>query len=43
MGLSKTGIIPKPQEVGDFVSLSGTDKNSLTGLKSWQVASGNEG
>jgi hypothetical protein len=26
-GIIETGIIPKPLEVGDFVSLSGTDKN----------------
>ena len=26
-GIVETGIIPKPLEVGDFVSLSGTDKN----------------
>ncbi|MGB9177152.1 MAG: hypothetical protein WCB46_10505 [Methanoregula sp.] len=26
-GIVETGIIPKPLEVGDFVSLDGTDKN----------------
>jgi hypothetical protein len=26
-GIVETGIIPKPLKVGDFVSLSGTDKN----------------
>ena len=26
-GIVETGIIPKPLEVGDFVSLNGTDKN----------------